>query len=329
MTRVLRCAVVGLGKMGAQHARVLATFQNVQVVAFIDEAGDEKQLAPGTPVYRDIEALESIDIDFAIISTPTSTHAVLADWLIDRKIHLLVEKPLTADYSSASRLATKAEERGCVAAVGHIERYNPAVRELKSQLEAGVIGEVFQIQTRRQGPFSARITDVGVTKDLATHDFDASMWATGCEYSHVYGQITYRSGRESEDLVLVSGQLSNGVLINHVVNWLSPVKERLIIVSGTSGTLVADTLLGDLTLHRNGEHKLAWESLANFRGVSEGSSVKLAFPKIEPLRLELEAFVEAVSGTGQDFVSFRQGALALKVADAALESARTNAVISL
>ena len=213
------------------------------------------------------------------------------------------------------------ESRGLVAGVGHIERYNPALQSLRSRLQSGDLGEVYQVVTRRQGPFPARIADVGVVKDLATHDIDLTAWVTGREYVSVSAHTARKSGREHEDMVVVVGELDDGTMVNHLVNWLSPLKERSTIVTGAKGCFVADTLTADLTFYANGAHTTEWEALRNFRGVSEGDVTRLAIPKREPLLVEHELFRDAVLGKGKDIVTLRQGLRTVEVATAILESA--------
>jgi predicted dehydrogenase len=207
--------------------------------------------------------------------------------------------------------------------VGHIERYNPALQSLRKRLEAGELGDVYQVVTRRQGPFPARIADVGVVKDLATHDIDLTAWVTQSRFVSVSAQTAHKSGREHEDLVAVTGRLADDTVTSHLVNWLSPMKERVTIVTGEKGAFVADTLTADLTFFANGTIETTWESLAKFRGVSEGDMVRFAIPKPEPLRTEHEAFRDAVLGKEADIVTMAQGMATVRVADAVLTSART------
>src|SRR5699024_2453207 len=141
---------------------------------------------------------------------------------------------------------------GLVGAVGHIERFNPALQQLRRRLEAGELGSVYQIQTRRQGPFPSRIADVGVGKDLASHDIDLTAWVAQSDYEAVFADIAYKSGREHEDLIAITGRLESGVAVNHRLNGLSPLKERTTIVTGEHGTFVADTGNSALTFHANG-----------------------------------------------------------------------------
>jgi UDP-N-acetylglucosamine 3-dehydrogenase len=322
----LRAALIGAGMMGKNHARVLSSLEGVDFVAVVDELGDPHGIRGGAALLSNLEELSSLDIDFAVVATPTSTHEDIATWLFGSVIHAFIEKPVSTDAPSAQRILESCQKSGLQGAVGHIERFNPAIRELKNRLLEGEIGDVFQIATRRQGSFPSRIGDVGVTKDLATHDIDLTMWVSNSDYSLVFAQSAHRSGRAHEDMISVSGRLVNGVIVNHVVNWLSPMKERVVVVTGDKGTFVADTLTGDLTLHENGAFTVDWESFATFRGVTEGNVTRFAYPKREPLRSELEGFRDAIARNGDDYVSLAEGVRVVEVADAVLTSSETGTV---
>ena len=188
---------------------------------------------------------------------------------------------------------------------------------------------MYQVVTRRQGPFPARIADVGVVKDLATHDIDLTAWVTQQPFTSVMARTAHKSGREFEDLVSITGRFANGVIVSHLVNWLSPMKERLTVVTGEKGTFVADTLTADLTFHANGLVPTTWDEIASFRGVSEGDVTRYAFPKSEPLRTEHEAFRDAVLGKSNEIVTMRQGLATVAVAEAVLESAFTGRTVDL
>ncbi|MBC7290167.1 MAG: gfo/Idh/MocA family oxidoreductase, partial [Actinotalea sp.] len=191
------------------------------------------------------------------------------------------------------------------------------------------LGDVYQVATRRQGPFPARIADVGVVKDLATHDIDLTAWVTQSAFTSVAAQTAHRSGREHEDLVAVVGRLAGGAVTSHLVNWLSPMKERMTVVTGEKGAFVADTLTADLTFFANGTIENPWEELHTFRGVSEGDIVRYALVKKEPLRTEHEAFRDAVLGQEADVVTMEQGLATVRVAAAVLESAATGTTVPL
>jgi UDP-N-acetylglucosamine 3-dehydrogenase len=317
----LRAGLLGLGMMGRHHARVLSSLPGVELVAVADAAGDRHGVAGAVPVLRDVQELVAAGIDYCMVAIPTALHEEVGLVLAAAGVHALVEKPLTPDVVSSNRLAEAFEAAGLVGAVGHIERYNPALQEARRRLERGDLGEVHQIVTRRQGPFPSRIADVGVVKDLATHDIDLTAWVSRQRYVSVSAQVSHRSGREHEDLVAILGKLADGTVTSHLVNWLSPFKERVTIITGDRGAFVADTLTADLTFHANGTISTEWESIAKFRGVSEGDMIRYAIAKPEPLRAEHEAFRDAVLGKPADIVTMRQGLATVAVAEAALCSA--------
>ena len=179
------------------------------------------------------------------------------------------------------------------------------------------------------GTLSARIADVGVVKDLGTHDIDLTAWVIQQEFTSVAARTAHRTGREHEDLVAVVGQLSGGTITNHLVNWLSPFKERVTIITGEKGDFVADTLTADLTFHANGLIEQSWDAISKFRGVTEGDVVRYAIPKPEPLRVEHEQFRDAVLGLDADIVTMTQGLRTVRVAEACIESAASGQVIAL
>ncbi|MCB2174988.1 MAG: Gfo/Idh/MocA family oxidoreductase [Actinomycetales bacterium] len=325
----LRAGLIGLGMMGRHHARVLRSLPGVELVAVADPGGDAHGAAGGLEVGRDVQHLIDSGIDYAMVAVPTAYHEEIALALAEAGVHAMVEKPLASDVASAGRMADAFASRGLVGATGHIERYNPALQQLRSRLEAGDLGEVFQVITRRQGPFPARIADVGVVKDLATHDIDLTAWVTGSTFTSVAAQTAFRSGRTHEDLVAVVGKLADGTVTSHLVNWLSPMKERVTVVTGERGSYIADTLNADLTFYANGTVATTWESVARFRGVSEGDVVRYAIAKPEPLRTEHEAFRDAVLGKPADIVTMEQGLATVRVAEAVLEAASSGATIQL
>ena len=325
----LRAGLIGLGMMGRHHARVLGSLEGVDLVAVADPAGDVHGVAGGRPVVDSVEALIEQGIDYAMVAVPTAYHEAAGLALAAAGVHAMIEKPLAPDVASATRIAQAFEDAGLVGAVGHIERYNPALQEARRRLAAGDLGEVYQIVTRRQGPFPARIADVGVVKDLATHDIDLTAWVAGQPFTSVSARVAHRSGREHEDLVAIVGQLANGTVTSHLVNWLSPLKERVTVITGERGAFVADTLTADLTFYANGTVATEWDSIAKFRGVSEGDVVRYAFAKPEPLRTEHEAFRDAVLGKESDIVTMRQGLATVAVAEAALRSAAEGKTIHL
>lgn len=325
----LRAGLLGLGAMGRHHARVLRELDGVELVAVADPIGDPYGVAGDLPVLDDVARLIDAGLDMAVVAAPTMLHEEVTLALAAAGVHVLVEKPIATSSAAAQRMVEAFDAAGLIGAVGHIERFNPALQSMRERIMNGDLGDVLQVATRRQGPFPARISDVGVVKDLATHDIDLTAWVTDRPYRRISAQTVQRSGRGHEDMVVVAGRLAGGTAVNHIVNWLSPSKERLTTVTGERGTLVADTLRADLTLYANGVVATEWESVSAFRGVSEGDVTRFAIRKPEPLRLEHEAFRDAVLGLRFDHVTLAQGLATLTVAEAVLDSAARGVTITL
>ena len=325
MTKV-RVGVFGLGMMGRHHARVLRGLEDVEVIGAFDPLGDPHRAADGLRLARDLDELLAWDIDAAVVAVPTEDHLRVALRLAASGVHTLIEKPLAVDTPEALQILDAFAAAGRIVAVGHIERFNPAIRSLKRRLMDGELGTPFQIATSRQGPFPDRIRDVGVVKDLGTHDLDLTAWVADQPFDTVAARCVYRAGRSHEDLVAVVGSLTDGTVTNHLVNWLSPMKERRVIVTGERGCLVADTLTADLTFHANASMASEWEGLSQFRGVSEGDMIRYAIAKPEPLEVELSGFRDAVLGRDGEIVTGTDGLHALQVAEAILRSAEHGTV---
>lgn len=325
----IRLGVIGLGMMGRHHARVAREIEGVELVAVADAMGDPHNSAAGLPWYDSVEELVGHGIDAAVVAVPTQFHEEVGLALAGAGVHALIEKPIAHSIEAGEKLCTAFEGKGLIGAVGHIERFNPALMELRNRLRQGELGEVYQIHTRRQGPFPARIADVGVVKDLGSHDIDLTAWLAGSRFTSVSAQTAYRSGREHEDMVSISAKLENGTITNHLVNWLTPFKERLTLVTGERGAFIADTLTADLTFYENGTVSSEWDAITAFRGVSEGTVTRFALEKREPLKSEHEAFRDRILGKASEAVTLREGLDVLRVCEASIKSANVGCTIEL
>ena len=276
----LRAALVGLGIMGANHARVLSNLDGVDLVAVADPQGDTRGMLPGTEVLTSVDEVIKKNVDYCVIAAPTAFHEEISLKLIDAGIHILIEKPIAHTLESAKRITKAASEKGVIGAVGHIERFNSALQQARTRIQNGDLGEIFQISTRRLGPFPARIADVGVVMDLATHDIDLTSWIADSEYLNISAQSATRSGRAHEDLVAVVAQLKNG----------------------------------------NGTVNVSQQQIAHFKGVSQGDIQIYAFNKPEPLALEHQNFRDAVLGIESEIVTLQAGTKTVEVAESIIRS---------
>ncbi|MDO8184409.1 Gfo/Idh/MocA family oxidoreductase [Conexibacter sp. JD483] len=326
----LRAAVLGLGMMGRHHARLLQTLPGVEFAGAVDPAGDRHGVVRDPAlVFATLEQLlDSGRLDMAVVALPTEEHLPAALALTSADVAMLIEKPLAATTEDAELIIAAVRHRGLAAAVGHVERFNPSLVALRRRLEAGQLGDVFLVATERVGPFPERIKDVGVIKDLATHDLDIVSWIAGSPITTVAAQTAHRTGRPHEDLVLVNGRVASDVPFNTMVDWLSPTKTRRTRVLGDRGMLVAETVTADLTFYENGQVTSDWSSSQALRGVTEGDATRYALARSEPIRSELEAFRDLVAGDPDaPVVTLAQGFAAVRAAEAVLESAQSGRTV--
>lgn len=323
---MLKVAVIGAGAMGRNHVRVYQEMPDVELVAIVDQSRSTAEQIGNVyrvPVYEDYqEMLEQEHPDAVSIAVPTQAHFSVASTLLEAKCHVLVEKPITQTMEEAYRLIEIAEKNDLVLAVGHIERYNPAIIELKRRLTAGELGRIFQIHARRLGPFPMRIRDVGVLMDLATHDLDIMQYLVGKPVSRLFAETKREVHALCEDLLIGVLRFEDTTLGLLEINWLTPTKIRELYVTGERGMFKVNYLTQDLFYFENAETQTdSWNTLSILQGVSQGSMVHFPIKKKEPLRAELEAFVARVRGEESRVVDGIQAAstlaLTLKLAESA------------
>lgn len=329
MTEKLRAAVIGLGSMGANHARVLADLGGVELVAVAD--ADEGRLAriaqSGVTTYTAYDQLlAEARPDMVCVVVPTTLHRKVALDCFAAGAHVLVEKPIAASLPEARELADAAARAGRVLAVGHIERFNPAIQELKRRLDDGQGGRILQVRARRVGPFPHRIRDVGVIHDLAPHDIDVLRFLLGDEVERVYAHATSHIATDHEDLFAGMLHFRSGVLGILEINWLTPTKERSVSVLCERGLFVANYATQTLEFYENFAATAREGSPAS---VTEGPMTRYAVVNREPLRVELEAFRDAILAGGPAAVGAIDGIAALAVAEALVESARRQEPVAL
>jgi predicted dehydrogenase len=310
MSGTLRAGLIGLGLMGRNHARVLQSLPNVKLVAAVDPLGRPLHTSMRVDVLRSVGELLGRGIDFCVVAAPTSTHQAIGLELAEAGVPTLIEKPLAHDGKAAQAIVEAFARNGVLGGVGHIERFNPALQDLRRRLARGELGKLYQVATRRQQPFPTRIADTGVIRDLVTHDIDLTAWVTNSAYRCVSARVAHRSGRDHEDLISAVAELSSGVVVTHLADWLSPFKERITTVTGELGCFVADTLTADLTFYQDA-----------------AQPSRYVIPKSEPLMNELSHFAAAVRGESAQLVTLQEGLVTVRVAEALLTSAATGETV--
>ncbi len=323
----MKAAVIGVGAMGRHHARVYDQISETQLVGVADvsaEAGERIARLHHTTPYTDYHALlDEARPDVVTVAVPTEFHARVALDALEAGCHVLVEKPIAATEEQAQEMIARADALKRKLMVGHIVRFDPAVQALKERLAAGELGHIFQVRCRRLGPFPARIRDVGVVIDLATHDLDMIRYLTGQEAVRVYAETEQEIHSEHEDLLIGTVRLADGTLGVLDINWLTPTKVRELTVTGERGMFRVDHLMQDLYFYENAEaNGERWGAISLLRGVSEGRMIRYPVSKYEPLRAELESFVRAVRDDEPAPVGGEDGLIALRLARALIRSSR-------
>jgi UDP-N-acetylglucosamine 3-dehydrogenase len=322
----LRGAVIGLGMIGRHHARLLQAAARVRFAGAVDPEGDRYgSIHDRGRVFGSVaELVARGPLDFAIVAVPTEAHLPVTRELTSAGVSVLVEKPVAGTVEAAEEIVELCAIHGVQGAVGHVERYNVVLQEMRRRIAGGQLGRLYSLSTIRSGPFAGRVRDVGVVMDLATHDIDIVSWLSDSRIARVAAQTQHLSGREHEDLVLVTGALDSGAAFNLTVDRVSPTKVRRTRVLGERGMLEADTLNGHLYFYENAEVGVAWPTAQQFRGVSEGNVTRYALGRDEPLRLELETFLDSLSGDPTaGVVTLERGVEVVRVAETVIESARS------
>ncbi len=315
----LKIAVIGTGSMGMNHLRVLRDFneEQVQIVGVAETYESSLKHAvsrfhvPGYSDYR--EMVEKARPDVVAVVVPTHLHFEVASYLLDRGINVLVEKPMTSTVEEALALIQLAHARGVKLAVGHVERFNPAVIAVSQHLLAGELGKIFHLHARRLGPFPPRIRDVGVTLDLATHDIDVMRYLADAEVEHVYSETQRHIHTRHEDLLLGVLRFTNQAIGVLDVNWLTPTKVRELSITGEKGMYLINYLTQDVYFYENDYTNTTWDALRSLTGVSEGTMTRLKIQKAEPLRLEYEDVMDAIRHDAMPTVSGEDGVAVLRV----------------
>lgn len=329
---LLRAAVIGAGAMGRNHCRVYRELPGVELVGLADaDPGTAERAGKqfGTAHFTTPGALlDATQPDLVTVAVPTMAHLPVALECLAHGAHLLVEKPLAFTVAEGQAIIAAAHAAGRVLAVGHVERYNPALTELKARLDAGALGRVFQMHAQRLGPFPARVRDVGVVVDLATHDVDIMRYLSGSEVTRVYAETARRIHTDHEDLLSGLLRFADGTIGVLDINWLTPTKIRQLTITGEKGMFQVNYLNQDLYFYENDWIHSQWDAISAISGVSEGNMLRLRLDRAEPLRRELEHFVAAVRGEPATIVSGEDGLRAVAITQQIVQAGLTGQVIT-
>lgn len=329
----LKVAVIGVGSMGRNHARVYWELPNVDLVGVADTNTTTVEAIAkrySTKPYVDFrQMLDEQRPDAVTIAVPTVYHVEIAQEVVQRGIHLLIEKPIALNVEEGKKIIAAAQNARVKLMIGHIERFNPSVIALKQHLADNELGRVFQVEARRQGPLPTRINDVGVVIDLAVHDLDIIRYVTQAEVVRLFAETENGIHSAHEDLMSGTVRLSNGAIGNLNINWITPTKIREFYAIGQLGMFKVDYLTQDLFFYENANvNGSDWDSIKVLRGVSEGRVIRFFIDKKEPLRSEQEAFLSAIRNNTSVAVTGEDGLRSLELAQAMVISGNEHRILS-
>ena len=315
----LRVAVVGVGKMGQNHARCLSSMKGVDLVAVVDVDPVMRQSVAESSGSLAVESIHGLDgVDAAVVAVSTAHHAEVGCALMERGIHCLVEKPLAGNLDDAQLLLTAADDAGVVLQVGHVERFNPAVRQLR---EALVDERVLAVNARRMSATSGRVTDIDVVMDLMVHDFDVVLSLMGDGIPDVVARgVDGVSGHDHVTALLSFGdQRMASVTASRITQ--NQIRQLEVITADRFFTV--DYPNQDLVIYRRGRVEGHAGNEAEVRYSLDVDIQQVFVRRREPLVEELEHFVGAVRGDHPCEVDGRQGLRALELVWAVQDGLRS------
>lgn len=318
----LRVGVIGVGNMGLHHARVYSQLEHVKLCAVADfDAARAHSVAARfhTNAYTDYcTMLERERLDAVTIAAPTREHLAIARDVIAHGVHLLVEKPLAATVTEAEQICDAAHKAKIHLAVGHIERFNPAVQELRREIQNGALGEISSVIAKRVGVMPPQIKDANVITDLAVHDIDVLNYFFNTMPSAVHATAGFALLDKRYDHAEIFLRYRNaGCFVQ--VNWITPVKIRTLSVTGDAGHAELNYVTQKLEIFESTIAR-AYDDFGDFViQFGDARKTSVGIEMREPLRNELDNFVGVLRGEREAIVTGQDGVNALRVAERVLE----------
>lgn len=292
---MISVGVVGLGVMGQHHVRIYSEAHcNLEGVVDVDRARAE-QFAEKyrTKCYTSHYDLIN-KVDAISLAVPTSLHSSIACDFLKQGVHCLVEKPIASSVAEATEMSKVAKKHKAKLMVGHIERFNPAVVKLKQLIDQGYLGKLIVVSTRRVGPFVSRGQDAGIIIDSAIHDIDVVRYLLGRDPSHIYSK-TGSLIHDKEDYAIIVLGFDDAVSCLEV-NWFTPHKVRTLVATGSNAICYLDYIKQELQI------------------CSATSTRQINIEKVEPLKLEIEHFLNCINNNLTPLVDAESSTKALEIA---------------
>lgn len=296
---MLNAAVIGIGNMGKHHARIYSELSDVNLVAISDlnkELGQELAKKLNCKYYSDYqELLKNEKIDVVSIAVPTTLHKKVALDFINKKINVLLEKPICNDIADAKELISAAKKNNVKLLVGHIERYNPAIIELKELIKKGKLGDIISINATRAGTYPSQIKDSNIIVDVAIHDIDIINFLYESVPDPVFsikGEALGKNKFDYVDILMKFGKKSGSVQCN----WITPIKVRNLTVTGTKGYAELNYITQEIKLFESEISKTTDSSGDLIVKFGNSHSTDIYVKKEESLKLEIMNLINSING---------------------------------
>tara|TARA_B100001989_G_C24537013_1_gene465042 strand:+ start:1211 stop:2218 length:1008 start_codon:yes stop_codon:yes gene_type:complete len=326
-SKKINVAVIGLGNMGKHHVRNYSNIPNANLIAVCDlQENLTAQFAQQYKIkgYTNLdEMLLNESIDAVSITVPTALHYTIAKKILNHKINVLIEKPICDSIEKSEELLNLAKQHNVTLMVGHIERFNPAVQKLKELIDAGALGKITSLISKRVGAFPAQIKDANVIIDLAVHDIDIFSYMLNKQPDNIYANAgrALIDGREDYAELLLTYGDQNGMI---QVNWITPIRIRQLAVTGTKGYAELNYMTQELKLYESNYHE-DHDDFGDFI-IKFGTPNEKIIPieKKEPLNEELSHFIDCVIKKKPPLITGQAGLTALKTALCAMDLMNIN-----
>lgn len=313
--RKLGVAVIGTGQWGKNHARVYKELPSTELIAICDvnaERAEAMAKQHGVKAYSDsTQMLKDKAIEAVNVCTWSTMLAKEAEKALNAGKHVLVEKPMATTPQQAKKLVQTAEENGLHLTVGFLMRFIPGLQQIRQSVVDKKIGDLVCSTAKRVSQWPERIGDVGVVKDTAIHDIDVMHFISGQQPISVYAKMGSRRIKKFEDYAHIMLTYKDGKSAFIETNWLTPYKTRLLTVTGSEAIMRLDYITQDLTIEQKAE------------------TVQPRTTFVEPLKAELQHFVDCIVDKKEPIVTGMDGVQALEVATAAIQSSAKNRAIQL
>jgi predicted dehydrogenase len=308
----VRIGVVGTGGWGKNHVRVLNEMESLAAVC--DKDADRMRLFSKkyrVPGYLSIEGMIAKEkLDGVTVCTPASTHFAVASKTLEAGLHTFVEKPMTTSVQDAEKLIQVAKKSNRALTVGFIERFNPAIIDLKKMIVQKKLGDPILLEFHRENRRGDSIVDVGIVKDASVHDIDTARWLFNEDPKVVFARVGAVKSKNEDFASIVMG-FSGQRTAFLMTNWVTPKRVRTLTAVFANGVVDVDFVTQQIRIHEE-----------------NGTDVPTRVTQ-EPLALELQEFTAAIAEKRKPIVTGEDGLKAISIAEAVLASSSSGTPIYL